>query len=35
MLASAPYHWLGEEDCAELRTLARPWSKRFAEALPL
>jgi hypothetical protein len=35
VLASTPYHWLGEEDCAELRTLARPWSKRFAEALPL
>ena len=35
VLASAPYAWLGEEDCAELRTLARPWSRLFAEALPL
>ncbi len=35
VLASTPYAWLGEEDCAELRTLARPWSKLFAEALPL
>jgi hypothetical protein len=35
VLASAPYLWLGEEDCAELRALARPWSRLFAEVLPL
>ena len=35
VLASAPYTWLGEEDCAELRTLARPWSRLFAEAFPV
>ena len=35
VLASVPYLWLGEEDCAELRALARPWSRLFAEALPL
>ncbi len=32
-LAVAPYATLGEERCAELRTLARPWSKAFAEHL--
>jgi hypothetical protein len=32
-LAAAPYAMLGEESCAELRTLARPWSKVFAEVL--
>jgi hypothetical protein len=33
MLAAAPYAHLGEEGCAELRTLARPWSKIFSEVL--
>jgi hypothetical protein len=32
-LAAAPYDALGEERCAELRGLARPWSKVFAEVL--
>ncbi len=32
-LAVAPYDALGEERCAELRALARPWSKTFAEVL--
>ena len=32
-LAVAPYVTLGDERCAELRTLARPWSKAFAEHL--
>jgi hypothetical protein len=32
-LAAAPYVALGDEGCAELRTLARPWSKAFAELL--
>ena len=32
-LAVAPYDALGEERCAELRGLARPWSKAFAEVL--
>ena len=32
-LAAAPYVALGEERCAELRALARPWSKAFAEQL--
>lgn len=32
-LAIAPYAALGDEDCAELRTLVRPWSKAFAEHL--
>jgi hypothetical protein len=32
-LAAAPYAMLGEESCTELRTLARPWSKVFAEVL--
>ena len=32
-LAAAPYVALGEEACAELRTLARPWSKVMAELL--
>jgi hypothetical protein len=34
MLASSPYVGLGEEGCAELRALARPWSKAFAAVLP-
>jgi len=29
-LSAAPYDALGEEGCAELRTLARPWSTVFA-----
>jgi hypothetical protein len=33
LLAAAPYAALGEEDCAELRALARPWSKVFSEVL--
>ncbi len=33
LLAAAPYAALGEEACAELRTLARPWSKVMAELL--
>ncbi len=33
VLAAAPYAALGEEGCAELRTLARPWSKTFSEVL--
>jgi hypothetical protein len=32
-LAAAPYDVLGDEGCAELRALARPWSKAFAELL--
>jgi hypothetical protein len=32
-LAAAPYAALGDEACDELRTLVRPWSKRFAEVL--
>ncbi len=32
-LAAAPYEALGDEACAELRTLCRPWSKVFAEHL--
>jgi hypothetical protein len=32
-LAAAPYATLGEERCAELRALARPWSKVFTEHL--
>jgi hypothetical protein len=32
-LSAAPYQALGEEGCAELRTLVRPWSKVFAERL--
>jgi hypothetical protein len=31
VLAAAPYVSLGEEDCAELRGLARPWSKLVSE----
>jgi hypothetical protein len=30
-LASAPYAWLGEDDCAELRALTRPWSRVLSE----
>jgi hypothetical protein len=33
VLAAAPYAALGEEGCAELRTLTRPWSTTFAELL--
>jgi hypothetical protein len=32
-LAAAPYAALGDDECAELRALARPWSKTFAEHL--
>ncbi len=32
-LASAPYEVLGDDDCAELRALARPWSRTFAAML--
>jgi hypothetical protein len=32
-LSSAPYADLGEDGCAELRTLVRPWSKSFSELL--
>ena len=32
-LAAAPYHALGEQECAELRALVRPWSRVFAEQL--
>jgi hypothetical protein len=32
-LAAAPYGTLGEEGCAELRALVRPWSRVFAEHL--
>ncbi len=32
-LSAAPYEVLGEELCAELRSLVRPWSKAFAEHL--
>jgi hypothetical protein len=32
-LAAAPYAVLGEAGCAELRSLARPWSKTFSEVL--
>ncbi len=33
VLAAAPYAALGEDGCAELRALARPWSKVFSEVL--
>jgi len=33
-LAAAPYAVLGEDRCAELRALARPWSTTFAQQLP-
>ena len=33
-LAAAPYAALGEERCAELRALARPWSTALAQQLP-
>jgi hypothetical protein len=33
ILAAAPYDALGEDGCAELRGLARPWSKTFSEVL--
>jgi hypothetical protein len=32
-LAAAPYATLGDDGCAELRTLTRPWSTKFAELL--
>jgi hypothetical protein len=32
-LSAAPYAALGEEGCAELRSLTRPWSKTFSEVL--
>ena len=32
--AAAPYAVLGEERCAELRALARPWSTTLAQQLP-
>lgn len=32
-LAAAPYAALGNANCAELRSLARPWSKVFSEVL--
>jgi hypothetical protein len=34
VLAAAPYALLGEERCAELRALVRPWSTTFARQLP-
>jgi hypothetical protein len=33
-LAAAPYAFLGEERCAELRALVRPWSRTLAQQLP-
>jgi hypothetical protein len=33
VLAAHPYAALGEEGCAELRALTRPWSKTFSEVL--
>jgi hypothetical protein len=33
VLAAVPYATLGEEGCAELRALTRPWSTIFAELL--
>jgi hypothetical protein len=33
-LAAAPYAALGDDGCAELRALARPWSTVFAGQLP-
>jgi hypothetical protein len=33
ILAAAPYATLGEEGCAEVRSLTRPWSTTFAELL--
>jgi hypothetical protein len=33
-LAAAPYARLGDERCAELRALVRPWSTTFAQQLP-
>jgi hypothetical protein len=32
-LAAAPYEALGEAGCADLRALARPWSRTFSELL--
>jgi hypothetical protein len=32
-LSAAPYAALGEDGCAEFRTLTRPWSKVFSEVL--
>ena len=34
VLAAAPYEVLGEERCAELRALVRPWSTTLAQQLP-
>jgi hypothetical protein len=34
VLAAAPYAALGDDGCAELRALARPWSRVLAEQLP-
>ena len=34
LLAAAPYAVLGDDGCAELRALARPWSTVFAGQLP-
>jgi len=31
VLAADPYLFLGEDDCAELRRLARPWSRTLSE----
>jgi hypothetical protein len=33
-LAAVPYAVLGDERCAELRALARPWSTTMAQQLP-
>lgn len=33
LLAAAPYATLGEDGCAELRALCRPWSTAFSELL--
>ena len=33
-LAAAPYAALGDDGCAELRALARPWSMAFADQIP-
>ncbi len=33
VLAAAPYVALGEDGCAELRTLVRPWSRIFSDVL--
>jgi hypothetical protein len=33
VLAAGPYAHLGEDDCAELRSLARPWSKILSDGM--